>query len=95
VATDEDIAIDDQSGAIAFGDLGVLPRESELIVLGLDVNGDRFSSFESTTTLSDGIVACTGQSVMLGRDCTVERTGPAAGPRKGLRRPVRATGVLS
>jgi hypothetical protein len=80
VAADEDVAIDDQSGAIVLEDLGVLPRESEVIALGLDVNGDRFISFETTTTLSDGTVAWLGDVVRYdGTGYSIEFDASAAG----------------
>jgi hypothetical protein len=63
VVSDEDVAIDDQSGAIVLEDLGTLPRESEVIALGLDVNGDRFIAFETATMLPDGTTARPGDVV--------------------------------
>jgi hypothetical protein len=63
IAADEDVAIDDQLGIVLLEDLGALPEASEVIALGLDLNGDRLISFETTTQLTGGIVARPGDVV--------------------------------
>ena len=57
IAADEDVAVDNQLGIVALEDLGVLPGASDVIALGLDVNGDRLLAFETTTELAGGAKA--------------------------------------
>jgi len=63
IALDHDVAIDNRLGIVVLENLGAVAEASEVIALGLDVNGDRFLSFETTTALSGGIVARPGDVV--------------------------------
>ena len=63
VTTDQDVAVDNQLGVVLLENLGALPEASEIIALGLDVNGDRLISFETTTSLAGGVVARPGDVI--------------------------------
>jgi hypothetical protein len=63
VAADEDVAVDNQLGIVALENLGPLPNSSEVVALGLDVNGDRLLAFDTTTPLSGGVIARKGDVV--------------------------------
>jgi len=63
VTADEDVAVDNQLGVVLLENLGALPEASEIIALGLDVNGDRLISFETTTSLAGGVVARPGDVI--------------------------------
>jgi len=41
ITADEDAAVDNQLGIVVLEHLGALPDASEVIALGLDINGDR------------------------------------------------------
>ena len=63
VATDQDVAVDNQLGIVMLENLGPLPSSSEVVALGLDVNGDQLLAFDTTTELSGGVVARKGDVV--------------------------------
>jgi hypothetical protein len=85
VATDEDIAIDNQLSIVLLENLGVLPHASEVIALGLDVNGDRIISFETATALSGGVVARPGDVLRYdGTAYSIEFDASAAGLPGGV-----------
>ena len=63
VATDEDVAVDNQLGIVLLENLGALPEASDVIALGLDVNGDRLIAFETTTLPPGGVIARKGDVI--------------------------------
>lgn len=63
VAADEDVAVDNQLGLVMLENLGAIPDASDVIAVGLDVNGDRLLAFDTTTALSGGVVARAGDVV--------------------------------
>ncbi len=86
IAADEDVAVDNQLGVVVIENLGSLPDASDVTALGLDVNGDRFISFETTTALSGGVVARPGDVVRYdGAVYSIEFDASAAGLPDGVR----------
>ena len=84
VTADEDVAVDNQLGIVVLENLGALPDASEVIALGLDVNGDRFIAFETTTALSGGVVARPGDVIRYdGAAYSIEFDAFAAGLPSG------------
>ncbi len=80
IVADEDVALDDQLGTVVLENLGALPDASDVIALGLDVNGDRFVAFETTTALTGGVVARPGDVVRYdGAVYSIEFDASAAG----------------
>ena len=80
IVADEDVALDDQLGTVVLENLGALPDASEVIALGLDVNGDRFVAFETTTALTGGVVARPGDVIRYdGAVYSIEFDASAAG----------------
>jgi len=63
VTADEDVSVDNQLGIVVLENLGALPDASDVIALGLDVNGDRLIAFDTTTSLAGGVVARPGDVV--------------------------------
>ncbi|MBW2693444.1 MAG: hypothetical protein JRE57_12565 [Deltaproteobacteria bacterium] len=85
VTADEDVAVDNQLGIVVLENLGALPDASEVIALGLDVNGDRFIAFETTTALSGGVVARPGDVIRYdGVAYSIEFDASAAGLPNGV-----------
>jgi len=85
IAADEDVAVDNQLGLVVLENLGALPDASEVIALGLDVNGDRFIAFETTTALSGGVVARPGDVIRYdGAAYSIEFDASAAGLPSGV-----------
>jgi hypothetical protein len=86
IAADEDVAVDNQLGVVVIENLGSLPDASDVTALGLDVNGDRLISFETTTALSGGVVARPGDIVRYdGSVYSIEFDALAAGLPEGVR----------
>ena len=86
IAADEDVAVDNQLGVVIIENLGSLPDASDVTALGLDVNGDRFISFETTTALSGGVIARPGDVVRYdGAMYSIEFDASAAGLPDGVR----------
>jgi hypothetical protein len=86
IPADEDVAVDNQLGLVVLENLGSLPDASDVVALGLDVNGDRFISFETTTALSGGVVARPGDVVRYdGAVYSIEFDASAAGLPDGVR----------
>lgn len=80
VTTDEDVAVDNQLGIVMLENLGALPDSSDVIALGLDVNGDRLIAFDTTTSLTGGVVARPGDVVRYdGASYSIEFDASAAG----------------
>ena len=80
IAADEDVAVDNQAGIVVLENLGVLPTASDVIALGLDVNGDRLIAFETTTALPGGVIARKGDVVRYdGANYTIEFDASLAG----------------
>jgi len=80
ITADKDVAVDNQLGIVVLENLGAIPDASDVIALGLDLNGDRFIAFETTTALSSGVVARPGDVVRYdGAAYTIEFDASAAG----------------
>jgi hypothetical protein len=85
IAADEDVAIDNQLGIVMLEDLGALPDASDVVALGLAVNGDRLFSVDTTTALSGGVVARPGDVVRYdGAAYSIEFDALAAGLPRGV-----------
>jgi hypothetical protein len=85
IVSDEDVAVDNQLGIVVLENLGSLPTESEVVALGLDVNGDRLLSFDTTTSLAGGIVARPGDVIRYdGAIYSIEFDASAAGLPPGV-----------
>jgi hypothetical protein len=85
VTADEDVAVDTQLGIVMLENLGVLPDASDVIALGLDVDGDRFIAFDTTTALAGGVVARPGDVVRYdGAAYSIEFDAAAAGLPSGV-----------
>jgi len=85
IAADEDVAVDNRLGLVVLENLGPLPDASEVVALGLDVNGDRFIAFETTTALAGGVVARPGDIVRYdGAVYSIEWDSAAAGLPNGV-----------
>ncbi len=63
VASDHDVAVDDPFGIVVLEDLGPIPEASDVVALGLDLDGDLLVAFDTTTLLSGGVVARPGDVV--------------------------------
>lgn len=63
VATDGDVAVDNQLGIVMLESLGAIPDASDVVAYGLDVNGDRLFSLDTTTALPGSVVARPGDVV--------------------------------
>jgi hypothetical protein len=85
IVADEDVGVDNQLGIVVIENLGALPDASDVIALGLDVNGDRFIAFETTTALSNGVIARPGDVVRYdGAAYSIEFDASAAGLPDGV-----------
>ena len=85
IAADEDVALDNQLGLVMLENLGVLPDASDVIALGLDVNGDRLLAFETTTALAGGVVARPGDVIRYdGAAYSIAFDAAAAGLPNGI-----------
>jgi hypothetical protein len=85
VAADHDVAVDNQQGIVVIENLGALPQASDVIALGLDVNGDRFIAFETTTALPGGLTARPGDIIRYdGISYSTEFDASAAGLPSGV-----------
>jgi hypothetical protein len=85
IVSDEDVAVDNQLGIVVLENIGALPVESEVVALGLDVNGDRLISFDTTTSLAGGIVARPGDVIRYdGATYSIEFDASAAGLPAGV-----------
>jgi hypothetical protein len=85
VTADEDVAVDTQLGIVMLENLGALPGASDVIALGLDVGGDRFIAFDTTTALAGGVVARPGDVVRYdGAAYSIEFDAAAAGLPSGV-----------
>lgn len=85
IATDEDVAIDNQLGIVMVEDLGAVPDATDVIALGLAANGDRLFSVETTAALSGGVVARPGDVVRYdGAAYSIEFDALAAGIPSGV-----------
>jgi hypothetical protein len=85
IAADEDVAVDNQLGVVIIENLGSLSDASDVTALGLDVNGDRFIAFETTTALSGGVVARPGDVIRYdGAAYSIEFDASAAGLPNGV-----------
>jgi hypothetical protein len=85
IATDEDVAIDNQLGIVMLEDLGAVPDASDVIALGLDANGNRLIAFDITTPLAGGIVARPGDVIRYdGASYSIEFDASAAGIPMGV-----------
>jgi hypothetical protein len=85
VAADHDVAVDNQLGIVVIENLGALPQASDVIALGLDVNGDRFIAFETTTALPGGLTARPGDIIRYdGISYSTEFDASAAGLPSGV-----------
>jgi hypothetical protein len=85
IAADEDVALDNQLGVVMLENLGTLPDASDVIALGLDANGDRFISFDTTTALAGGVVAGPGDVVRYdGAAYSIEFDALAEGLPRGV-----------
>jgi hypothetical protein len=84
VATDEDVAVDNQLGIIVLENLGAIPATADVVALGLDANGDRLISFDTTVSLAGGIIARPGDVIRYdGASYTVEFDAAAEGVPSG------------
>ena len=62
-AADEDVAVDNQFGLVVLENLGTLPAETDVIALGLEIDGDRLIAFDTTVSLAGGVIARPGDVV--------------------------------
>ena len=86
IVRDEDVVVDDPIGIVALENLGPLPDSSEVIALGLDVNGDRFIAFETTTMLAAGVIAQPGDVIRTdGSVYSIEFDASAVGLPSGVK----------
>ena len=84
LASDDDVAVDNQLGLVALENLGSLPVASDVVALGLDANGDRLIAFDTTTPLAGGVVARPGDVVRFdGANYSIEFDASAAGLATG------------
>jgi hypothetical protein len=85
IAADEDVAIDNQLGIVMLEDLGAVPDASDVIALGLDVNGNRLIAFDITTPLAGGVIARPGDVIRYdGASYSIEFDASAAGIPMGV-----------
>ena len=85
VPADQDVAVDNQLGIVVIENLGALPEASDVIALGLDVNGDHFIAFETTTALPGGLTARPGDIIRYnGASYSTEFDASAAGLPSGV-----------
>ncbi len=88
IVADQDLAVDDPVGIVVLENLGALPDASEMIALGLDVNGGRFVAFETTTVRTDGVEARRGDVVLYdGATYSIEFDASAAADLDAVRVP--------
>ncbi|MCP4908971.1 MAG: PEP-CTERM sorting domain-containing protein [bacterium] len=87
ITTDEDVALDNQLGIVLLENLGALPDASNVIALGVDLNGDRLIAFETTTALAGGVVARPGDVVRYdtGATYSIEFDASAEGVPAGVK----------
>jgi hypothetical protein len=84
IVADEDVAVDNQVGVVLLENLGAIPNGSEIVAFGLDTNGDRLVSFDTTTALSDGTIARPGDVVRYdGAGYSIEFDAAAQGVPNG------------
>ena len=82
---DEDVAVDNQLGVVALESLGSLPDASDVIALGLDINGDRLIALDTTTLLAGGVVARPGDVIRYdGAAYSIEFDALASGLAAGI-----------
>jgi hypothetical protein len=80
IAADQDVAVDNQLGIVLLENLGTLPVASDVIALGLAANGDRLIAFDTTTSLTGGVIARKGDVVRYdGANYSIEFDASAAG----------------
>ena len=85
ITSDEDVAVDNQLGIVILESLGTLPDASDVIALGLDVNGDRLIAFDTTTLLLGNVVARPGDVIRYdGASYSIEFDASAAGIPMGV-----------
>jgi hypothetical protein len=85
ITADEDVALDNQLGIVVLENLGALPDASDVIALGLDVNGDHLIAFDITTSLAGGVVARPGDVIRFdGASYSIEFDASAAGIPMGV-----------
>ena len=85
VVTDEESAVDNQLGITLQESYGALPAGSELIALGRDVDGDSLLAFDTTVSLSGGVIASPGDVMRFdGSTYTTEFDASAEGVPAGV-----------
>lgn len=85
VTTDEDVAVDNQLGIVVLENLGTLPVSADVIGIGVDLNGDRLFTVDTTVDLGGGVIARPGDVVRYdGASHSIEFDASAAGVPTGV-----------